>query len=68
MPEERELEAYRQHTADVLTEMQKTQIRAQVSRMRVPCTLPLAKDEMDRRIRAVMEQQVPASWERRRAR
>ena len=47
--------------------MQKTQIRAQVSRMRVPCTLPLAKDEMDRRIRAVMEQQVPTSWERRRA-
>lgn len=67
VPEERELEAYRQHTADVLTEMQKTQIRAQVSRMRVPCTLPLAKDEMDRRIRAVMEQQVPTSWERRRA-
>ena len=66
VPEERELEAYRQHTADVLTEMQKTQIRAQVSRMRVPCTLPLAKDEMDRRIRAVMEQQVPTSWERRR--
>ena len=66
VPEERELEAYRQHTADVLTEMQTTQIRAQVSRMRVPCTLPLAKDEMDRRIRAVMEQQVPASWERRR--
>ena len=52
---------------EVLTEMQKTQIRAQVSRMRVPCTLPLAKDEMDRRIRAVMEQQVPTSWERRRA-
>lgn len=68
VPEERELEAYRQHTADVLTEMQKTQIRAQVSRMRVPCTLPLAKDEMDRRIQAVMEQQVPTSWERRRAR
>ena len=67
VPEERELEAYRQHTAEVLTEMQKTQIRAQVSRMRVPCTLPLAKDEMDRRIRAVMEQQVPTSWERRRA-
>lgn len=66
VPEERELEAYRQHTADVLQEMQKTQIRAQVSRMRVPCTLPLAKGEMDRRIRAVMEQQVPASWERRR--
>lgn len=68
VPEERELEAYRQHTAEVLTEMQKTQIRAQVSRMRVPYTLPLAKDEMDRRIRAVMEQQVPASWERRRTR
>lgn len=67
VPEERELEAYRQHTADVLAEMQKTQIRAQVSRMRVPCTLPLAKDEMDRRIQAVMEQQTPASWERRRA-
>ena len=67
VPEERELEAYRQHTAEVLTEMQKTQIRAQVSRMRVPCTLPLAKDEMDRRIRAVMEQQVLTSWERRRA-
>lgn len=66
VPEERELEAYRQHTAEVLTEMQKTQIRAQVSRMRVPCTLPLAKDEMDRRIRAVMEQQVLTSWERRR--
>ncbi len=66
VPEERELEAYRQHTADVLAEMQKTQIRAQVSRMRVPCTLPLAKGEMDRRIQAVMEQQVPASWERRR--
>lgn len=66
VPEERELEAYRQHTAEVLTEMQKTQIRAQVSRMRVPCTLPLAKDEMDRRIRAVMEQQAPTSWERRR--
>lgn len=66
VPEERELEAYRQHTAEVLTEMQKTQIRAQVSRMRVPCTLPLAKDEMDRRIRAVMEQQTPTSWERRR--
>ena len=68
VPEERELEAYRQHTADVLAEMQKTQIRAQVSRMRVPCTLPLAKDEMDRRIRAVMEQQVSTSWERRRTR
>ena len=67
VPEERELEAYRQHTAEVLTEMQKTQIRAQVSRMRVPCTLPLAKDEMDRRIRAVMEQQVLTRWERRRA-
>lgn len=67
VPEERELEAYRQHTAETVWEMQKTQIRAQVSRMRVPCTLPLAKDEMDRRIRAVMEQQVPASWERRRA-
>lgn len=66
VPEERELEAYRQHTADVLADMQKTQIRAQVSRMRVPCTLPLAKGEMDRRIQAVMEQQVPASWERRR--
>ena len=66
VPEERELEAYRQHTAEVLTEMQKTQIRAKVSRMRVPCTLPLAKDEMDRRIRAVMEQQAPTSWERRR--
>lgn len=68
VPEERELKAYRQHTAEVLTEMQKTQIRAQVSRMRVPCTLPLAKDEMGRRIRAVMEQQVPTSWERRRTR
>ena len=68
VPEEREVEAYRQHSADVLAEMQKTQIRAQVSRMRVPCTLPLAKDEMDRRIQAVMEQQVPASWERRRKR
>ena len=66
IPEERELEAYRKHTADVLAEMQKTQIRAQVSRMRVPCTLPLAKGEMDRRIQAVMEQQVPPSWERRR--
>lgn len=66
VPEERELEAYRQHTAEVLTEMQKTQIWTQVSRMRVPCTLPLAKDEMDRRIRAVMEQQAPTSWERRR--
>lgn len=68
VPEERELEAYRQHTAETVWEMQKTQIRAQVSRMRVPCTLPLAKDEMDRRIQAVMEQQVPASWERRRTR
>ena len=66
VPEERELEAYRQHTAEPVWEMQKTQIRAQVSRMRVPCTLPLAKDEMDRRIRAVMEQQAPTSWERRR--
>ena len=61
------LEWFRRAAAQVLTEMQKTQIRAQVSRMRVPCTLPLAKDEMDRRIRAVMEQQVPTSWERRRA-
>lgn len=68
VPEERELEAYRQHTAEVMREMQKTQIRAQVSRMRVPCTLPLAKNEMDRRIRAVMEQQTPTSWERRRTR
>lgn len=68
VPEEREVEAYRQHSAEAVWEVQKTQIRAQVSRMRVPCTLPLAKDEMDRRIRAVMEQQVPTSWERRRAR
>lgn len=67
VPEEREVEAYRQHSAEAVWEVQKTQIRAQVSRMRVPCTLPLAKDEMDRRIRAVMEQQVPTSWERRRA-
>ena len=66
VPEEREVEAYRQHSAEAVWEVQKTQIRAQVSRMRVPCTLPLAKDEMDRRIRAVMEQQVPTSWERRR--
>ena len=66
VPKERELEAYRQHSAEAVWEVQKTQIRAQVSRMRVPCTLPLAKDEMDRRIRAVMEQQVPTSWERRR--
>ena len=66
VPEEREVEAYRQHSAEAVWEVQKTQIRAQVSRMRVPCTLPLAKDEMDRRIQAVMEQQVPASWERRR--
>ena len=66
VPEEREVEAYRQHSAEAEWEVQKTQIRAQVSRMRVPCTLPLAKDEMDRRIRAVMEQQVPTSWERRR--
>lgn len=68
VPEEREVEAYRQHSAEAVWEVQKTQIRAQVSRMRVPCTLPLAKDEMDRRIQAVMEQQVPASWERRRTR
>ena len=67
VPEEREVEAYRQHSAEAVWEMQKTQIRAQVSRMRVPCTLPLEKDEMDRRIRAVMEQQAPTSWERRRA-
>lgn len=67
VPEEREVEAYRQHSAEAVWEVQKTQIRAQVSRMRVPCTLPLAKDEMDRRIRAVMEQQTPTSWERRRA-
>ena len=66
VPEEREVEAYRQHSAEAVWEVQKTQIRAQVSRMRVPCTLPLAKDEMDRRIRAVMEQQAPTSWERRR--
>ena len=66
VPEEREVEAYRQHSAEAVWEVQKTQIRAQVSRMRVPCTLPLAKGEMDRRIQAVMEQQVPASWERRR--
>ena len=66
VPKERELEAYRQHSAEAVWEVQKTQIRAQVSRMRVPCTLPLAKDEMDRRIRAVMEQQAPTSWERRR--
>ncbi len=68
VPEEREVEAYRRHSAEAVWEVQKTQIRAQVSRMRVPCTLPLAKDEMDRRIQAVMEQQVPASWERRRTR
>ena len=68
VPEEREVEAYRQHSAEAVWEVQKTQIRAQVSRMRVPCTLPLATDEMDRRIQAVMEQQVPASWERRRTR
>ena len=68
VPEEREVEAYRQHSAEAVWEVQKTQIRAQVSRMRVPCPLPLAKDEMDRRIRAVMEQQVPTSWERRRTR
>ena len=68
VPEEREVEAYRQHSAEAVWKVQKTQIRAQVSRMRVPCTLPLAKDEMDRRIQAVMEQQVPASWERRRTR
>lgn len=68
VPEEREVEAYRQQSEEAVWEVQKTQIRAQVSRMRVPCTLPLAKDEMDRRIQAVMEQQVPASWERRRTR
>ena len=68
VPEEAEMEAYRQHTADVMDEMRMRNIRAEVSRMRVPCVLPLAKEEVDRRIQTVLQQHVPESWERRRTR
>lgn len=56
VPEEAELEAYRQHTADVMQDMRARNIRAEVSRMRVPCTLPLAKEEVERRIQCVLQQ------------
>ena len=69
VPEAAELEKYRQHTADVMQDMRARNIRAEVSRMRVPCVLPLAKAEVERRIQTVLQQQkVPESWERRRTR
>lgn len=56
VPEEAELASFRQHTADVMQDMRARNIRAEVSRMRVPCVLPLAKDEVERRIQTVLQQ------------
>lgn len=65
VPDAEYLRKQRQETNALLRDMEVRAVRTQVSRMRVPCVLPLSGKEMEARIRAVNTQTMPDSWSRR---
>lgn len=67
-PDREEIRNYKMHTEQAMREMRARQVRDEVRRMCAPKALPLAPNEVERRIQTVLMYGTMDSWQRRRTR